>query len=306
MSANKSKPRNHHRQPELYLRGFCNEPSFLWVYERGKPWIPGKQKRHKFNPCKLGVTELSEKDAYTVVKPDGARDFASIESEHQKIETKTDNVLLKIRSQSSILPNEKDVFAKYMQNMHWRTRKHEEEILPKLDGIQKDMPWNDIALQYAQMGEFKLAREHYDAQKYLRSNNGKKFLVSKSMVTLHPTIHQILKSMSWKFYVASSESYFLTSSTPVIFDPVGLLKSSLLFPISKNIALIATHDGKRDLEYINASSDETLAINYYTITQSSSIYSPKDDYWIWDFLENGTRVNWLENLLKLMPFQTIN
>jgi len=130
-------------------------------------------------------------------------------------------------------------------------------------------------------------------------------LISKSMVTLHPIVHQILKSMSWTFYVAASGSYFVTSSTPVVFErSASLLNSSLLFPVSKNIALVATHDDKKDLEYINASSDDTVAINYYTITWASSVFSPKEDSWIWDFLENGTRMNWLDTLLKLMPLQS--
>jgi hypothetical protein len=40
----------HHELPELYLKGFC-EPgtSFVWVFEKGKPFSPGL-KRGKNNP----------------------------------------------------------------------------------------------------------------------------------------------------------------------------------------------------------------------------------------------------------------
>jgi hypothetical protein len=307
MSTNKSDPRNHHRQPRLYLQGFCEEPPFLWVYEHGKPYNPGIQKR-KFNPYKIGIKKLGEDDAYTTVTPDGKRDSKIYEGRLQKIENSTDNILHKIISQNALDANEKEIFAKYIQNMRWRTKKHQEDIRPALDNIQENTQWDNIALSLAENGQFRLAREHYDARKYLKSKSGKKSLILESMVTLHPTVHQILKSMSWKFYVATNGNYFITSNAPVIFDPVGLLVSSLLFPVSKNIALIATHDGKTDLDYVDASLEETLAINYYTITQYASIiYAPKDDYWIWDFLENrSTTTNWLMTLGKIMPFHISN
>ena len=193
--------RIHHRQPKLYLGGFCEEPSFLWVYEHGKPYNPGIQKRHKFNPCKLGVTELGEKDAYATVKADGKRDFEAIENRHQIIEHRADVVLRKIRAQSPISIAEKDIFAEYIQNMLWRTKKHEEDIRPRLDMIQKNGPSRKIALELAQAGQFTLSREHYDAIKYLQSDGGKKDLILKSLVTRHPAIHQILNAMSWMFYI---------------------------------------------------------------------------------------------------------
>ena len=287
MSTKKSHyKRNHHELPELYLRGFCDEPSFLWVYERGKTYNLGIQKKHKFNPCKLGVTELGEKDRYAKVNPNGERDFESIENRLQKIEHKADNILRKIRSQEPISLNEKETFAEYTQMIQKRTKAREKTVNRIIEKIQKSPERNNIALSLAQSGNFEAARKHYDAQKYLESDNGKRILVLESMVRTYPQLHQILKSMSWIFYVAASESYFVTSSAPVAFDPVGLSVSSLLFPISRNIALIATHEMKTDLAYLNTSLDETLMINFYTIINAPSVYSPKPE--ILDLGYSGT------------------
>jgi hypothetical protein len=305
MHTKRSNPkRKHHELPELYLRGFC-DGSFLWIYERGKPYNPGI-KKHKFNPYRCGVVEIAEKDRYARVMPDGTRDFDSYENRLERIEKTADDILRKIRSQSPITSNEKEIFAAYIQNLYKRTKERERKTRGILDETQKGSQLNNIALLFALNGQFGTARKYYDAQKYLESDDGKKTLILESMVTPYPTLHQTIKSMSWTFCVAAGDSYFVTSSAPVAFDPVGLFVSPLLFPISKNTALIATHDEGTDLEFRNTSSDETLMINFYTIVNAPSVYAHKPESWVWEILEHGLALTENQSLAlkKLLPFRT--
>jgi len=309
MSAKINKPkRNHHELPELYLRGFC-ENSLLWIYKRERPYYPGIRKP-KYNPFRCGVVEIAEKDRYASVRSDGTRDFESYENKLEKIEKPADNILRKIYSQMPIISNEKEVFAKYIQNLLKRTKERDKRIRPILDKNQKiqSRQLNNYASLCALNGQFKTAKEYYDVEKHLESDDVKKNIYLESMITLYPKLHETIKSMSWKFYVAANDSYFVTSNAPVTFDPVGLSISPLLFPVSKKIALIATHnhnDKETDLEFKNASSDETLIINFYTIINATSVYAPKQESWIWEILEHGLAMTENQSFVfgKLFPFR---
>lgn len=310
MPPKKSNPkRKHHELPELYLRGFCDESlSFLWVYERGKPYTPGI-KKHKYNPYRCGVVEIAEKDRYASARPDGTRDFESYENMLEKIEKPANDILYKIRSQKPINSNEKEFFTTYIQNLHKRTKERDKRIRPILDKNQKiqSRQLNNYASLFALNGHFKTAKEYYDVAKHLESDDVKKNIYLESMITLYPKLHETIKSMSWKFHVAANDSYFVTSNAPVTFDPVGLSISPLLFPVSKKIALIATHnDEETDLEFKNASSAETLIINFYTIISATSVYAPKQESWVWEILEHGLAMTENQSFVfgKLFPFRT--
>lgn len=304
MSTKKSRPkRKHHELPKLYLKGFCKD-SFLWIYERGRPYSPGKN-THKFNPYIFGVNQIAEKDRYALAKPDGTWDFETYENCLEKIEKKSNNILHKIRSQEPISLNEKEIFTEYILNLFKRTREREKRVSQIINNNQQTHQLKNTVLSFALNGQFETARKYSDVQEYLQSDYVEKLILFESMLCLYPNLHQTLKSMSWTFYVATSDSYFVTSSAPVIFDrSFGLSVSPLLFPISKNVALIATHDKGTDLEYINTSSDETLMINFYTIIEAQCAYSPKPESWVWDILNHGLDITENQSLAlrKLFPF----
>ncbi len=304
MSTNKSNPkRNHHELPRLYHQGFCDgESSFFWIFERRKPYNPGI-KKHKNNPCRCGVKEIAEQDRFARVMPDGTKDFESVENRLEKLEKPADDILRKICSQTPITSNEKEIFANYIQNLYKRIKDRETGLRRLLDMTQKSPDWHNIPLSFALNGQFETARKHYDAQRWLESENGKRFLVLESMVTHHPLLH--LEAMRWTFYVAAGGSYFVTSNAPMAFDPGGLAISPLLFPISKNVALIARHGDGKDLDFKTTSLDETLMINYYTIVNARKVYSPTSEEWIWKILEEGLAMTVDQSLAfrRLYPFR---
>ena len=301
--------RQHHELPKLYHEGFCeDESSFFWVFERSKPYLPGI-KKHKSNPCRFGVREIAQKDRYTLLTPDGHIDSETFENSYQKVEHAADVALHKVRSQEPISNQEKETLAEYIQHLHKRTALREKAVRPLLDrnadAISSEL--NRIFLYLASNGQFENARKYSELQKYIQSENGKKSILFRSTLIRYPGIHKILMSMRWTFYIAPLNNYFVTSSAPVIVDRAGLRISPLLFPISKNVALIAKHDGKSDLQYQCASADETLVINYYIICNAVEVYSPKADLWIWDILTNGLRLTKAQSLAmrRLFPFRSI-
>lgn len=307
MSSERPNPkRKHHELPELYLRGFSRD-SFLWIYERLKPYAPGKKKGVS-NPCRWGVVEIAERDRYARALPDGTMDFDSYENRLERIEKAADGALRKVRSQVPISSNEKETLASYVQNLLKRTTERERRSNELLAKIQKSPEWSRIALSLALNGQFETARGFYEAQRYLQSENGRKTLLLESAVTLYPGLHKILTSMVWTFYVAVQHGYFVTSSAPVFIDPVGLARSPLLFPVSKGIALIAAHKDGPDLRFRRASVEETLMINFCTIVNAPSVYAPKPEVWIWEILEHGLAMTARESaaLQRLFPFRDIS
>ena len=61
-----------HEIPKFYLKGFCDSgTSFLWVFERNKPFIPG-QKCRKNNPTQRGIKTIGlRSDGYAIPMPGG-------------------------------------------------------------------------------------------------------------------------------------------------------------------------------------------------------------------------------------------
>jgi len=308
MTRNKSNPkREHHELPLLYLQGFC-EGSFFWIYRRGKPYLPGVQKP-KYNPYKAGIREVAKRDRYTLITQAGNKDFEIYEDRLQKEEHKSDDVLGKMHAYKPISNAEKEIFAQYIQLINKRTSEREKAVSPIIDRNLKSIPWDQVILQLAMSGQFKAARELSEAEEYLKSeNSGKKHLLFESMLTQYPLLHKVLMTMKWTFYIAPAGLHFVTSNTPVIFDrTVGLRASPLLFPVSSSFAMIATWNGASDLQYVNASSDETLIINFLTICHALEVYSPKQEKWIWDILDHGLELKekQLVALRKLFPFRNV-
>jgi len=286
--------RDHHELPELYLRGFCQEQagerrSFLWVYKRAKPFHPGVHKERD-NPHRSGVHETTRiRDRYAITLPNGERDFDSYEHRLQQEETKVNVILTKLRSRQTISPEEKEKFASYLQLTLLRTSRRLQSALPEYRKAVDSIPFQRIATSLADRGEFGKAREWLNAERYLRSpDGGEAKLLNESMVAGHNAVLSAFLAKDWLLYVAPSTAYFVTSDSPLSFDwTSGLSRFPFWFPISREIALVASPKGAGDLEYVTASADEIFVINWLTICQAEAVYSPKSEQWVWDILDHG-------------------
>ncbi len=309
MTKHKSKPkRNHHELPELYLKSFCEEnTSFLWVYRRGRSYSPGLHRINN-NPYRFGVRVATrQRDRYAVVTPEGHTDFETYENRLQKEEHGSDHIFHKMRSQMPISHDEKEIFARYIQLMLKRVSTRDKATLAMVSGYVNSVPWRQIGLQLSVNGQFGTARRLFEAEKYLTSDKaGKRYLLNESMLALYPQLHAELSARKWTFYMAPTGTYFVTSDDPVTYDKVdGLHKSPLIFPISSNLVMVATRNGSTDLQYIKASLDEALTINYLVICYASKVYSPKPDRWVWDILDHGLDLNENQSL-ALKELFTLN
>ena len=81
---------NQHFLPRLYLRGFSDEAEanpFIWMYTKGKPFVPGRQNITIYNPVRLSTkTAAAIWDNYAFTRDDGSLDTNTIENELEKLE----------------------------------------------------------------------------------------------------------------------------------------------------------------------------------------------------------------------------
>jgi hypothetical protein len=93
-----------------------------------------------------------------------------------------------------------------------------------------------------------------------------------------------LSHMTWKFYIAQYDKYFITSDNPLFFFQsigIGNQESELSFPITKKIALWASWRTDIREGYYPARSIIVDEINHRTISISANfIFSPRFDNWI--------------------------
>jgi hypothetical protein len=284
----RAKP-SHHEIPQFYLKGFCDSnTSFLWVFERNKPFNPGP-KRGKNNPARVSISKVGlRSDGYVIPTTVGKPDY-SYENKLQKEEHKADIPLSKVRNQDKITAADKEIIARYIGLMGKRLMKRDQIATKMLDSFFNSFQWDGLQRELAFRGQFGKALQVPVARKLLHSEQGKTKILRESMLTPYKMTHEVLLKMTWSFLVAPNGEYFITSDNPVIFDePLGLLKSPLIFPINQRIILFSQWPQTNDLSYKNISMEETSKFNTVIIRYTiKEIYSPKPDKWIHELLGLG-------------------
>jgi len=283
------KKQNQHELPEKYLRGFCQpSTSFLWVFREGMPYSVGL-KRSKNNPFRSGIHRTaSEVNRYAGRTMNGEFKVEHWENQLQKRENAADPILDKIRSKTPISLSEKKAFADYLMLMWLRVGKrwvHAESRAGKhVDSVGLEA----LARQLAFSGQFGLAREAYDAEAFLKSDDGARLLVLESMMKRMQQCESAVIQMGWSFMVAVSPSFFITSDAPFIFDEaLGLQKSFFQFPISSEVMLVGDY-GQSDVGFVDASDDEVLKLNTITMKLAmKEVYASSDAKWIHDAWNYG-------------------
>lgn len=272
----------HHELPRFYLKGFCeNSTSFLWVYVRGKDFKPGI-KRSKNNPHRSGLRQAGLRaDHYAIKVPGQAPDY-SYELKLQQEERKADYAISKLRNKETIDSSDKAIVAHYIGLMRKRLTRRDSALLPSLEQNISQYPWDEFQRQLAFAGQFGLALQVPDAQAWFQSEHGKTKLLRDSMLKPFEDGHEALMRMTWTLLIAPGSAYFVTSDNPVVFDEQhGILNSSLLFPISKELMILAHWAQERDLEYKTLSVEQTREMNKLTIAAATKeIYASQPDEWI--------------------------
>lgn len=207
------------------------------------------------------------------------------ESELAKIESRANKVISKLRSSNQIDRPEKSILAEYIYVMDKRRTKRDEQIratlLKERSKTVFDMKADGFRL--AGEGRFGDAWKLLAGAEYLASDEAVTDILRKSMVRNVGIVQQELVEMQWQFVRPSPpNNYFVTSDNPVVFDRgAGLKAATLIFPVARNLLLIADHAGERDLLYRESSEDETLKLNVTIIvTADREVYAPAPDQWI--------------------------
>jgi hypothetical protein len=277
----RKKPDNH-EIPQYYLKGFCeSHDPFLWVFERNKPFDPGK-KRGKNNPLWTSVSKIGLRaDGYGIIVPGEPPDF-SFETKLQRQEHIADIPIKKIRTFMVINRHEKEIVVRYIGLMRKRLSRRDLTAKKILNTNINNLPWDYWQRELAFKGNFTRASEVTEAKKQLLTEPMQTRLLRESMIMGYEMSQAALLEMTWNFLITPAYDYFVTSDNPVIFDEnQGLAKSPLIFPVGKRVALLAQLKQSNDLSYRNISTEETKKINSIIIqTATKELYSPESEKWI--------------------------
>jgi hypothetical protein len=280
---------DHHELPKLYLRGFCESSmSFLWVFERGRAFNPGV-KRSKHNPYRSGLRETGLRGDHYAVRIPGQRPDYSYEVRLQQEEHKADRTIGKIRNREAVDKTDKAIIARYIGLMRKRLTRRDIAMAVNIEESINRYSWDDLERELAFAGQFGAALQVPDTKAWFQTEQAKTKLLRESMLQPFERAHQALLLMNWTFQVAPVDRYFVTTDNPVVFDEQrGILNSQLIFPLSKDITLLAQWSQASDLEYRELSVEEARKINVLTILAATKeVYAPKPDEWIYQGWEHG-------------------
>ncbi len=231
-----SAKRNHHKQPNFYLKGFKSSDEGnpkVWVYEKGKPFYDGKTEQLQ-NPKHLTTEKAARtRDFYAFENEDGTKEYDKYEDWLMKeFEQPADSVIEKIRRFQKISEAEMQIFLRYVAAMNLRgdwwnnKRKYldldlEREVknyVKTLSNVEDQKEWLETmkkALKANECGEF-----------------GKETII-QGIEDLSGFYFQRLK---WRgFLISNKDISFPTSDNPVISTSFHKENPSLFFPVSSDI-----------------------------------------------------------------------
>jgi hypothetical protein len=284
---NKPKPkRNHHVLPELYLKGFViktDEP-FIWVYKRGGLHNPGRGKITN-NPYRDSIKKVTTRDYYAFPHEDGKKDFESYENFLEKVEKPANNIFAKLRSKQLPSADEKDVFSRYLVQMHRRVpsyRKMLKQIadkivakyeLSKSDLAKLDLPdTEDTRRKIRAIATGISEKKGFETRLHLKVIS----LVENSLLP------NVLSKMAWRFFIAPPGHSFLTGDNPLFICKWGLNKPDAEFsiPLSSDICLAATALGFPE-SFLPAKAPIIKELNRRTASNSAEfLYFCRDQSWV--------------------------
>lgn len=285
--------RNHHVLPRLYLKGFVatiDEP-FIWEYKKGGSFSPGEaignnpQRKSIGRPC-------AQRDYYAYKDDNGEDDFERIENLLEEFEKPSILVLDKLRTRQPITNAEKAEFAFYITQMNRRVPDYREELAKRLPQAAADLEpevRKKFHLPDSEETQETLRKifERTESEEYK-----KKVHLDVLAKTRDSRVTDVLRRMKWRFFVAPVGLAFITADNPMFyFKGLGLLKpaSEVSFPISTNIALVASwHDNVQE-GFLDADSQRVKELNRRTASRASQrAYFWRAESWVTTLLNKSS------------------
>jgi hypothetical protein len=303
----------HHFLPKKYLRGFLpvGEQSRIWEYSRsGVKYNPGVV-RGKYNPALISLEKKAGATVgeYALVRPDGTIDFNTYENQLEKLEKPSDAVFDAIRARKQISREQKEVLTAYIALMMRRVPARREaakatfrdvvdefenrelpEILAFIDALIESTDAGDAKRLNALQEQRAIALKRIEAMK--RDGLPREMELDTIVKADMPRVRQAISSMQWQFFEAPLGCFFITSDKPVhtFAGGVGLRQpySELVFPISSEVALVASPHGVRE-GYVAASSQQVKEIARRVIAQARErVYACRAQGWVLTVMAKST------------------
>jgi hypothetical protein len=277
----KRQRRKHHQWPRYYLGGF-SEPatSFIWVFERGAPYQPGK--KHGNNPRRTGLGNVGlRRDGYAAWRRDGQRHF-DVESELQKKERQADDAIRRLRSFERPSSTDKTILAEYIALMWRRGGAGEQQVRSIVERQLNNAGLDRIARRYADAGRFAEAGQFLQDHEWFATAHGVTERHYETILSPFSQVRDVFTSLRWALLRAPTGEHFVTCDAPVVYDSNRGLKSSpLRFPISRDVLIVATMTDGDDLQWLDPSEDEMRAANIAIIGAADrEVYASRPDEWI--------------------------
>ena len=293
--------RNHHVLPKLYLKGFVtkkDEP-YIWVYQRNQSYNPGgnrynhRDKTEK-NPYLDTISNAgAELDFFADPQKDGSVDFETFENILESLEKPANTIFQKLRAHQPITVEEKCIFSRYiilMQTRVWAGREQIKESLPKT--IADSAPSKDFFQKTNFTDTPELRAKWKEKSEELGGEPAHHIKMHNRIAAIAPDSFRVkaLQQMTWTFYVAPDNRAFFTGDNPVFIpknNGLGKNNSELSFPISTDVALIASWDRSRKEGFEEAKSQIVKEINHRTVSRASKIYFSQNYDWVVTMLDKG-------------------
>lgn len=267
----------HHELPRYYLRGFDapERPGHVWVFERGRIFCPG-MRWERDNPCSLGIKRAG-------LHPNG---YGRFEGDLQKQEHQADDALAKARSGSPLGSDAKQQITRYI-GMTWRRLRVREHQVRPLLRRQFGTELRQQALRAAESGQFAMAKSLFAIHESSKSAAAEADLIRQTLLIRHERLEALLLARDWSLVLAPHNCHFVTTDNPVVFDQVvGVSRSPVLFPISRQVLLLITPTTTQlAVDVGEIPEDRVRAFNLVLIRSAvQHVFSSRPDRWIHDTL----------------------
>lgn len=232
-------------------------------------------------------------DFYADSQSDGSVDFDVFENVLESLEKPANAIYEKIRAYQPITNEEKSTFSRYIiltQTRVWAGREQVKGLLPKT--ISDSKPSREFFQKANSPDTPELRAKWKEKSEELGSRPDYHKKIHNEITAIAPDSFRVqaLEQMTWTFYVAPNSRSFFTGDNPVFIpknNGLGKNNSELSFPISTDVALIASWDKSRKEGFEEAKSQIVKEINHRTVSQSSQIYFSQNQEWIVTMLNKG-------------------
>ena len=302
----------HHFLPQHYLKGFaCKENgSLIWQYTRGREYQPGEHKG-KYNPCKMSIPKKAGaiRDYYASTHTDGQPDFNTNENELEKKEKPANPIFTKIRNHQMISPQEKRDFSLYLAQMISRVPRQEHRLniewqqsMPEM--LQKiSAHLNHLSARLEATSNLETEKRNRIHKKialwrscYEKYSQGLPILEARTLMANSKRIAifaEDIGKMTWQFFIAQPGTFFVTADNPVFISPTvgikGDINSELSFPISSDVALVASRHNALPECFVTATARIVKEINRRAVGLSlQHAYCKEEAKWVTDLLNKKT------------------